>query len=175
MQIIVKISIALTAILAGCATTEKTNPCSVDLKTPLRHAMTVAEEKLVSGCEAYYEGYVTELIDIAIDNPKPDNKIAFSDFLVALSEQGTISKRQAKDFYNRYFNVTFVALYGEYSTCSQVCPIKQKVLLDLREELQKKETGLLKISDDANSYHLADLLMKKSEIVLEATCMACSQ
>ncbi len=166
--------LTVALVLTGCATTQTTDNCAVSLKGPLRSAMAVAEDKLGSGCEAYYEGYVADLIRIATDNPSKDNKRAFSDFLVNLSDQGTISKRQAKDLYNRYFNVKFVSLAGDYNTCSQVCPVKDKVLLDMRQELLDKETGLLQASDDASSYYRADLLLKESEIVLHATCRACS-
>ena len=76
--------------------------------------------------------------------------------------------------YNRYFNVKFVSLDGDYSTCSQVCPVKDKVILDMRQELLDKEIGLLQISNDKTGYYRADLLLKESELVLQATCQACS-
>ena len=78
------------------------------------------------------------------------------------------------ELYNRYFNVKFVSLDGDYSTCSQVCPVKDKVILDMRQELLDKEIGLLQISNDKTGYYRADLLLKESELVLQATCQACS-
>ena len=45
----------------------------------------------------------------------------------------------------------------------------------MRLELLKKETGLIKASDDASSYHRADLLLNELEILLGATCMAYSR
>lgn len=167
------ISLIVMIIVTGCATTETVSQCDVSLKAPLRNAMNIVEDRLSDGCGANYEGYVADLIDIATDNPDADNKRAFSEFLVALSDRGIISKRQAKSLYNRYFNVKFVSLDGEYSTCSQVCPVQDRVLLEMRQELLDKETGLLKASNDATGYYRADLLLKESEIVLEATCRAC--
>lgn len=174
MQALKLASFALIVFIAGCTTTQTVDQCGVSLKPPLRIAMAVVEDRLTSGCGTYYEGYVANLIDIAKDNPSADNKKAFSDFLVSLSDQGIISKRQAKGFYNRYFNVKYVSLNGEYSTCTQVCPVREKVLLDMRQELLDKEIGLLQASNDATGYYRADLLLKESEIVLEATCRACS-
>lgn len=162
----------LMALMAGCATTQTIDQCSVNLSSPLRGAMTTVENQLASGCGGYYKRYVNQLIDVAADNPSADNKRAFSDFLVKLSDRGMISKRQARELYNRYFNIKFVSLDGDYSTGSQVCPTKEKVLLDMRQELLDKETGLVKVSNDPTSYYRADLLLKEAELVLEATCRA---
>ena len=163
--------LVLTA-MAGCATSQTADNCSVNLTAPLRSAMSVVEERLASRCGNWYEGYVKDLVDIAEENPDPDNRRAFSDFLVALADRGVISRRQASDFYNRYFNIKFVSLSGDYSTGSQVCPVREKVLLEMRQELLDKETGLLRVSGDADSYYRADLLQKEAEMVLEATCRA---
>ncbi len=174
MNILKLTSLALIFFVVGCTTTQTADQCGVHLKAPLRTAMAVVEDRLASGCGTYYEGYVSELINIAKENPAVENKKAFSDFLVSLSDQGIISKRQAKELYNRYFNVKFVSLDGEYSTCSQVCPVRDKVLLEMRQELLDKEIGLLQASNDKAGYYRADLLLKESEIVLEATCRACT-
>ena len=162
------------AAITGCATTSTVDNCSTNLMAPLRSAMTEVEDKLLGNCAGYYQTYVADLIDIAIDNPDAANKRAFSNFLVRLSDRGIISKRQASALYNRYFNVKFVSLDGDYSTCSQVCPVKDKVILDMRQELLDKEIGLLQISNDKTGYYRADLLLKESELVLQATCQACS-
>lgn len=166
--------LSLALLTTGCATTQTVDQCQINIKAPLRAAMNVVEDRLTDGCGLHYETYIADLIDIATDNPDADNKKAFSEFLVALSDRGIISKRQAKNLYNRYFNVKFISLDGDYSTCSQVCPVKDKVLLDMRKELLEKETGLLKASSDKTGYYRADLLLKEAEIVLEATCQACS-
>lgn len=163
---------ALLLLAAGCTTPQTADHCDARLSSPLRSAMSTVENKLFDGCGTYYEGYVADLIEIASENPSADNKKAFSDFLVRLSDRGMISQRQARGLYNRYFNVKFVSLSGDYSTGSQVCPDKEKVLLEMRQELLDKETGLIKVSNDPSSYYRADLLLQEAELVLEATCRA---
>lgn len=163
----------VSLLLTGCATTQQTAHCVVDLKPPLRSAMALVEDRLAGDCGVLYQDYVAQLIEMAKDNPSADNRKAFSDLLVNLSERGVISKRQAKQLYNRYFNVKFVSLAGDYSTCSQVCPVQDKVLLDMERELLDKEIGLLQASNDQAAYYRADMLLKESQLVLAATCRAC--
>ncbi len=135
--------------------------------------MRMAESKLSTGCEYSLDNYLDQLLDIAANNPDSDNRRQFSDFLVRISDQGVISKRQAKSTYNRYFNVKFVSLTGEYNTCSQTCPVKSRVLADMQSELLDKELGLVQASQDSASYYRADHLLKEVQLVLEATCRAC--
>ena len=165
----------LALLAAGCTTPQTVSQCDLNLNAPLRSAMTNVERALGQDCGRYYESYVSELIAIASENPSDDNRRAFSDFLVSLSDSGMISKRQARNLYNRYFNVKFVSLDGDYSTGSQVCPDKDKVLLAMRQELLDKETGLVQVSNDPSSYYRADLLLQEAELVLEATCRAAGQ
>ncbi len=166
--------LVLLIILGGCASTSPTAQCDISLRAPLVSAMLEVEDKLTSGCAYSFETYTAQLIDVARDNPGPGNKRAFSDFLVRISDQAVISKRQASDLYNRYFNVKFAALTGDYNTCSQVCPVRSRVISEMRAELLDKEVGLMNISGDAPSYYRADHLLKESELVLEATCRACA-
>ena len=168
------IALLSLVFIAGCETTPTLVDCGVNLKAPLSSAANVVEDKLASGCVYSFDSYLSGMLDIAIDNPTPENKKTFSDFLVRVSDQGTISKRQAKGIYNRYFNIKFVSLEGDYNTCSQVCPVRNKVLADMSSELLDKEMGLMQASEDASSYYRADQLLKEAEIVLEATCRACS-
>jgi hypothetical protein len=160
-------------LVTGCATSVPLAECHVSLKAPLGKAMAIVEDKLAQDCAYEFETYQAQLMDIAVDNPHADNKREFSDFLVRVSNRGTISKRQASAIYNRYFNVKFVSLAGEYNTCSQVCPVRRKVMTEMRQELRDKETGLMRASLDKAGYYRADHLLKESEIVLEATCRAC--
>ena len=100
--------------------------------------------------------------------------MAFSDHLMRVNDMGIISRRQAEGLYNRYFNIKFVSLQGDYNTCSQTCPVRQQVLSDMRAELHDKELGLMRASNDAASFYRADTLLKEADLVLEATCRACS-
>ena len=164
--------LTVSLVLVGC-TTPQTDECQLTVKPPLQSAMLVVEDKLNTGCVYGFEGYMSDLLQLAVDNPAPENKRAFSDFLVRISDDGVISKRQAKSLYNRYFNIKFVSLTGDYNTCSQVCPTRNRVLADMRLELLDKETGLVKASSDATAYYRADQLLQEAELVLEATCRAC--
>lgn len=160
-------------LLAACTTTQTADYCSASLKPSLASAMRVAGDKLSNGCEYSFDNYFEQLLSVATENPNPDNKRLFSDFLVRISDQGIISKRQARATYNRYFNVKFVSLTGEYNTCSQTCPVRDKVLANMHRELLDKELGLVKASEDSASYYRSDHLLKEVQLVLEATCRAC--
>lgn len=162
----------LSALVSACTTTSLAH-CQVTLPSGLGNAMATAEEKLEGGCEYQFADYFDQMLAIAAENPSADNRRRFSDFLVRASDRGVISKRQARDLYNRYFNVKFVSLAGEYNTCSQTCPTRRKVLADMQAELADKELGLMKASEDSEAYHRADLLLQETQLVLEATCRAC--
>ena len=166
------IIIAATLLLASCATNapECVGPQSKNLVT----AIDQAQLSLINGCHAHFDRYYDELLDVAEGDPKPDNKRAFSEFLVWSSDNGLLSTRQAQDYYNRYFNVKFMALQGDYNNCSHTCPRRDRVMRNMERELSDKERGLLKISLDNAGYYRADELYQEVELVLEATCTACT-
>ncbi len=160
--------------VVGCATpVETTDVCSGSLRGSLDAAMQDAENRLTGGCSYEFDRYVGELLVMAEANPDRRNPQHFSEFLVRLTEEGVISRRKAEDVYNRYFNVKFVSLQGDYNTCSQTCPVKSRVLSAMQSELKDKELGLLRASNDAAGFYRADHLLKETELVLEATCRAC--
>ena len=168
-----KLSVLFAALLfASCAT--NTPECSGPQSKNLASAIDGAQTSLINGCQAHFDRYYDDLLSIAEGDPKPENKRAFSEFLVWSSDQGLLSKRQAQDYYNRYFNVKFMSMKGDYNNCSHTCPNKQRVLFNMERELSDKERGLLKISLDSESYYRADQLYQEVELVLEATCTACS-
>ena len=171
---VLRLSGLLTAftLLGACATTQP--DCASPQSRNLDTAIGQAQSALSAGCEAYYERYFDDLLATAEGDPKPENKRAFSEFLLWSTDQGLLSKRQAEDYYNRYFNVKFMTLRGDYNNCSHTCPNKQKVLFDMERELSDKERGLLKVSEDSNAYYRADRLFQEVELVLEATCNACA-
>ena len=164
--------IASLLILASCASTAPTcvGPQSKNLDT----AISNAQSSLMQGCHAHFDRYYDDLLTIAEGDPKPENKREFSEFLVWSTDKGLLSKRQAEDYYNRFFNVKFMSLKGDYNNCSHTCPNKQKTLFDMERELAEKERGLLKVSLDNDGYYRADQLYQEVELVLEATCSACS-
>lgn len=148
--------------------------CGGRLGSDLESAMTEAERRLGSGCEYRFDSFFKESLALAEANPDTENKRLFSDHLLRVNDMGVISKRQARDLYNRYFNVKFVSLAGDYNTCSQTCPVQGRVISDMKQELQDKELGLLRASADNASYYRADNLLKEAQLVLAATCRACA-
>jgi len=165
------LSIPLLA-LAGCATTPP--PCNSPQTRNLDAAVDDVQTALENGCEAEFDRYFDDLLTIAEGDPKPENKRTFSEFLVWSNEQGLLSRRQAQRYYNRYFNVKFMSLEGDYNNCSHTCPRLDRVFLDMERELSDKERGLLRVSQDNDGYYRADELYKEVELVLEATCTACA-
>jgi hypothetical protein len=166
------IIILAASLLASCAANKPAcvGPQSKNLTTAIDEAQT----SLINGCHAHFDRYYDKLLGIAEGDPRPENKRAFSEFLVWSSDKGLLSTRQAQDYYNRYFNVKFMSMKGDYNNCSHTCPSKQKVLLDMERELSDKERGLLRVSLDSEGYYRADQLYQEVELVLEATCMACA-
>ena len=163
---------ACLSILASCASSPP--PCNGPQSRNLDRAISDVKSTLRSGCEAHFDRYYDDLLGIAEGDPKPQNKRIFSEYLIWASDEGILSQRQAKDYYNRYFNVKFMSLQGDYNNCSHTCPRRGKVMLDMERELSDKERGLLKVSLDNEGYYRADELYQEVELVLEATCTACA-
>jgi len=165
----------LIAILAMSAAScaSKPPPCYGPQTKNLDDAIGWVQRKLNDGCAAHFDRFYDDLLTIAEGDPKPENKRIFSEFLVWSSDQGLLSQRQARDYYNRYFNVKFMSLAGNYNNCSHTCPRRGKVMLDMQRELADKERGLLRVSLDNPGYYRADELYQEMELVLEATCTAC--
>lgn len=166
---------ALAALLAGLAACASTpDRCALADTRHLDTAVASAKEKLAAGCEARFDDYMARLLEVAGGDPDPDNKRVFSDFLVWTADEGLLSRRQAQETWNRYFNVKFVTLAGDYNNCAATCPVRGEVLADMERELRDKERGLLRAASDAPSYYRADQLYQEAELVLEATCRACA-
>lgn len=160
-----------SVVLASCAATPP--PCNGPQTRNLHDAIDGVKETLSGGCAAHFDRYYDDLLSIAEGDPKLGNKRIFSEFLVWSSDEGLLSQRQARDYYNRYFNVKFTSMQGDYNNCSHTCPRRDRVMLNLERELSDKERGLLKVSLDSAGYYRSDELYQEIELVLEATCTAC--
>lgn len=158
--------------LTSCASSPP--PCVGPQSKNLDAAFAQAKGSLAAGCTAHFDRYYDDLLGIAEGDPKPENKRQFSEFLVWAADEGMLSQRQARDYYNRYFNVKFMSLAGDYNNCSHTCPRRDKVMFDMERELSDKERGLLRVSLDNEGYYRADELYREVELVLEATCTACA-
>jgi len=159
-------------LVTSCATSPP--PCDGPQTRNLNAAISHVKDALAAGCTAHFDAYYDDLLGIAEGDPKPENKRVFSEFLVWSADEGLLSQRQARDYYNRYFNVKFMTLQSDYNNCSHTCPRRDRVMLDMERELSDKERGLLKVSMDNDGYYRADELYQEVELVLEATCTACS-
>ena len=159
--------------LSGCETIPQAE-CELAQTRNLSLAIDSAKDRLAKGCEVHYHQYLDTLLTIAEGDPKPENKREFSDFLVWSADTGMLSQRQAQALWNRYFNVKFVSLAGDYNNCAMTCPNKAEVLDEMEDELMDKERGLLRATVDQEAYYRADRLYQETELVLEATCQACA-
>ncbi|MBT8131416.1 MAG: hypothetical protein KJO35_04045 [Gammaproteobacteria bacterium] len=167
------LSTGLLLLLSACATTTQPD-CSLPEGNNLRVAMESSKAQLSNGCVALYDAYFDRLLNVAEGDPKPLHKQSFSEFLEWSTDSGILSRRQAQAYYNRYFNVKFMSLAGDYNNCSYTCPRQAELLTRMEEELGDKEQGLLRVSLDRDSYYRADQLLKETELVLAATCTACA-
>lgn len=159
-------------VLASCATSPP--PCNGPQSKNLTSAISAVQSNLNNGCAEHFDRYYDDLLSIAEGDPKAENKRVFSEFLVWTSDEGLLSQRQAREYYNRYFNVKFVSLQSDYNNCTHTCPRRDRVMLNMERELTDKERGLLKVSLDNAGYYRADELYQEVELVLEATCTACA-
>jgi hypothetical protein len=164
--------IIAAASISGCATS--TPECALAETRNLEAAVNSAQSRLAAGCDVYFDGYMDQLLKVAAGDPDPENRRVFSDFLVWTSETGLLSKRQAQETWNRYFNVKFVSLQGDYNNCALTCPVRQQVMTKMEHELADKERGMLLAAQDRAGYYRADRLLQETELVLEATCRACA-
>ena len=164
--------VASGLLMTSCASSPP--PCNGPQTKNLDAAMSDVKTSLTGGCAAHFDRYYDDLLSIAEGDPKIENKRLFSEFLVWSSDQGILSQRQARDYYNRYFNVKFVSLQSDYNNCSHTCPRRDSVMLNMQRELGDKERGLLNVSLDNAGYYRADELYDEVNLVQQATCTACA-
>jgi hypothetical protein len=148
--------------------------CELPESARLAEAMTEARGTLEAGCTYQFGAIFDQLLVVGAGDPKPENKRLFSDYLMWASDQGVISPLQAKETYTRYFGTKFVSALGDYNTCAQTCPVKGQVLTAMREELADMARGLMEVAQDRAGYTQADRLYQEMELVISATCEACT-
>lgn len=167
-------AVVVMLLLGACASTPDL-VCNGPSGNSLQIAIEQARSAMRDGCATYFDDYFADLLHIAEGDPKPENKQAFSEFLMWASDEGILNRRQAQSWYNRYFAVKFVSLMGDYNNCSSTCPRKDDVMARMETELKHKEQGLMRVSQDKDGYYRADRLLREAELVLAATCSACEQ
>lgn len=166
-------ALGVLAALSGCMTTTAPTVCSMPSGNSLERAMAHTRAELANGCEASFDAYFDSLLAIAEGDPGADNKRQFSEFLTWSADMGVLSHRQSRELYNRYFNVKFVSLLGDYNNCAYTCPKQDALMQAMAQELAHKERGLLRVTEDQSAYYQADRLLKQAELVIAATCQAC--
>jgi len=148
-----------------------TLPSGVDFDEALVHSR---KDLAHLECEVLFDSYYERLVEVAKRDPEIANKRKFSDFLEWANTEGIIDKIQARNYYNRYFNTTFMSLPDEYNVCSSCSERKQKDLeFQLEKELGQKEEGLLRACQDKNAYYVAADQYNSIMLLLDATCTAC--
>jgi hypothetical protein len=173
-------ALASGLVLAGCAKrpvyhSVAAPTCGMPGGVMLDEAMAQVRENLANkACQPRFDAYFLRLLDIASGDPNPEHKRRFSDFLVWANTAGLLTKAQAREKYNRYFNATFMSLPDEYNVCSS-CADKSDILRAMELELSQKETGLLKACADKETFYKAYDQFSALKLVLEATCLACDR
>ena len=168
--------VVIGLLATSCANQRQISPgCTLPSGVNLDEALTHSREDLKHlECEVMFDDYYGRLIEVAKRDPAPTNKRKFSDFLEWANSKGIIDKIQARDYYNRYFNTTFMSLPDDYNVCSSCSEKKQNTLaLRMEEELGQKEAGLLRACQDKNAYYLAADQYNSIMLLLDATCTAC--
>lgn len=163
-------------MVSSCSNRMYVNPsCTLPSGVNLEEALAHSKEDLGHlACETMFDGYYMRLIEVAKRDPDIQNKRKFSDFLQWANEQGVIDKIQARNYYNRYFNTTFMSLPDDFNVCSSCAEKIQKDLeVQLEEELGQKEEGLLRACQDKEAYYRAADQYNSVMLLLDATCTAC--
>ena len=168
--------LALTLFPAGCANRQYVKPgCTLPSGVKLEEALAHSREDLGHlECETMFDGYYMGLIEVAKRDPDIQNQRRFSEFLEWANEEGIIDKIQARNYYNRYFNTTFMSLPDDFNVCSSCSEKTQKDLeFQLEKELGQKEEGLLRACQDKETYYTAAEQYNSIMLLLDATCTAC--
>jgi hypothetical protein len=170
------LSVVLACLILACNQPQIVQPrCILPSGVDLEEALAHSEADLGHlECEPRFDSYFERLIDVAKRDPDEQNKRKFSDFLQWANAEGIIDKIQARDYYNRYFNTTFMSLPDDFNVCSSCSEKRQNDLeLRLEAELGQKEDGLLRICQDKDAYYAAADQYNSIMLLLDATCTAC--
>jgi hypothetical protein len=162
--------------LLSCGHRPYVNPsCTLPSGVNLEEALDHSKKDLAHlECEVLFDSYYERLVEVAQRDPEIANKRKFSNFLQWANTEGIIDKIQARNYYNRYFNTTFMSLPDEYNVCSSCSETNQRDLeFQLEEELGQKEEGLLRACRDKNAYYVAADQYNSIMLLLDATCTAC--
>jgi len=149
--------------------------CTLPAGGTLEEAISQTKSSLIhSQCQLRFEAYFKRLLEIAAGDPAIENKRQFSDFLLWAKSKGILTMVKSKDYYNRYFNTTFMALPDDYNVCSSASK-KEDIIKAIEMELGQKERGLMKACADKKTYYQAHEQYNALLLVFDAVCLACEQ
>jgi hypothetical protein len=166
----------LGLLISSCGNRKYVMPnCTLPSGVNIEEALAHSREDLGHlQCETMFDSYYRRLIEVAKRDPGMENKRRFSEFLEWANDEGIIDKIQARSYYNRYFNTTFMSLSDDFNVCSSCSETTQKEIeIQLEEELRQKEEGLLRACRDKNAYYAAADQYNSILLLLDATCTAC--
>ena len=166
----------LSLLILSCENRKYLKPaCTLPSGVNLEEALGHSEKDLGHlECEPMFDDYFVRLIDVAKRDPDMENKRRFSEFLEWAHDRGIIDKIQARSYYNRYFNTTFMSLPDDYNVCSScTAETKQTIENQMENELRQKEEGLLKACRDKSAYYHASDQYNSILLLLDATCTSC--
>ena len=175
-RIVLLMIAVLAALLSACSDQRNIQPsCTLPSGVNLEEALDHSREDLARlECEQMFDGYYERLIDVAKRDPDIENRRRFSDFLMWANSAGIIDKIQARNYYNRYFNTTFMSLQDDFNVCSTCTEnAKRDLEVALQKELGQKEEGLLRACQDKPAYYAAADQYNSILLLLDATCTAC--
>jgi hypothetical protein len=170
-------AIAVLGLLtSSCANDKYVTPtCTLPSGVKLEEALDHSREDLGHlECESMFDNYFRRLIEVAKRDPDMENKRRFSEFLEWAHDEGIIDKIQTRDYYNRYFNTTFMSLSDDFNVCSSCSEERKKEIeMQMQEELRQKEEGLLRACQDKSAYYNTVDQYNSILLLLDATCMSC--
>ena len=165
----------LALLMFSCGNKQYRSTCTYPSGVNLEEALAHSRKDLQRlECEQLFDTYYGRLIDIAKRDPDIENRRRFSDFLMWANNEGVIDKIQARYYYNRYFNMTFMSLQDDFNVCSSCSEdAKRDLETELHKELGQKEDGLLRACQDKQAYYAAADQYNSILLLLDATCTAC--
>ena len=165
----------LALVTVACGNKQYQATCTLPSGVNLEEALAHSRKDLIRlECEQMFDTYYGRLIDIAKRDPDIENRRRFSDFLMWANDEGVIDKIQARYYYNRYFNTTFMSLQDDFNVCSSCTEdAKRDLEAELHKELGQKEDGLLRACQDKPAYYAAADQYNSILLLLDATCSAC--
>ena len=170
------VMVMLGLLMLSCESRKYIKPvCTLPSGVNLEEALDHSEKDLGHlECEPMFDDYFVRLIDVAKRDPDMENKRRFSEFLEWAHDRGIIDKIQARSYYNRYFNTTFMSLPDDYNVCSSCTEeTKNTIENEMENELRQKEEGLLRACRDKSAYYIASDQYNSILLLLDATCTSC--